>query len=212
MKFTKQLVTLIFIASLLFACSKDDGKDGAIGPAGAQGEQGVAGSDGVDGADGVDGEDGEDGATGTANVIYSDWIDSEFDANINTTSASFTIDAPSMTQEFIDTGVILVFGKSKPNPVSFDTDVYGLPIVFGASLQQSHYFRAEAAEELDIVVAANEQGENVGVPFFGEYRYVLIPGEVEASNGIGGLGSKTATLDYTKMSYEEVTAHFGIEE
>ena len=35
MKFTKQLVTLIFIASLLFACSKDDGKDGAIGSAGA---------------------------------------------------------------------------------------------------------------------------------------------------------------------------------
>ncbi|CAN0596747.1 unnamed protein product, partial [Laminaria digitata] len=61
---------------------------------------------------------------------------------------------------------------------------------------------------------ANEEGGAVGVPFFGEYRYILIPGEEPAGTTIviGTTGSKQEPLDYSKMSYEEVIEFFNIEE
>ncbi|QLG43796.1 collagen-like protein [Costertonia aggregata] len=203
MKFKNRFFTVLFVGTLFIACSPEDGEDGAIGPQGIQGEQGPTGPEGPQ---------GEQGEPGTANVIYSGWIDSEFDNNIIATSASFSIDAPLMTEDIINTGVILVFGRSNPASITNDTDVYGLPIVFGAARQQSYYFRAEEAGQLYITVAANEEGESVGSPFFGEYRYVLIPGEesTEGNNGSGDIANKSPKKDYTKMSYEEIVAHFDI--
>lgn len=205
MKF-KNILFSAFLSGLLFASCSKDGSDGAIGPQGPQGELGAEGTAGAEGEQGLQGE------TGTANVIYSDWIDSEFDNNIIATGASFSIDAPLMTDEIINNGVIIVFGRSNPAPITNDTDVYGLPVVFGASRQQSYYFRAEAVGQLNIVVAANEQGDSVGSPFFGEYRYVLIPGgqSTEGNSGPGDIGSKTSAIDFTKMSYEELIGHFNI--
>nr|WP_298923256.1 hypothetical protein [uncultured Allomuricauda sp.] len=206
------LIHLAVLGLLIVSCSSEDGATGPAGPSGPQGEQGTAGADGTDGADGADGEQGDQGETGTANVIYSGWIDSEFANDIVTTSASFSIDVPLLTDDIINQGVVLVFGRSNPAPVTNDTDVFALPIVFGASLQQSHYFRVEQAEQLDIVVVANEEGESVGTPFLGEYRYIIIPGGNPAGGpgAGGGLGSKGGAVDYTKMSYEEITDHFGI--
>ncbi len=202
-----KFLNYLLMVALVASCSPEDGEDGAIGPQGPQGEQGPAGADGANGAD------GEQGEPGTANVIYSDWIDSEFDENIIATSASFSIDAPSMTNEILNEGVILVFGRSRPFAPSTDTDVYGLPIVFGASRQQSYYYRAEEAEQLDIIVAANEQGDSVGSPFFEAYRYVLIPSEQPANTGSpGGLGTKSEVVDLTKMTYEEVIDYLNIPE
>ncbi|MGB5820092.1 MAG: hypothetical protein WBG90_11465 [Saonia sp.] len=207
MKLTSQFFSVIFSVCLLISCSGDDGEDGAVGPQGPAGEQGPAGPAGEQG------EQGDQGEPGTANVIYSDWIDSEFDTNIITTSASFSIDAPLMTDAIIDQGVILVFGRSNPAPVTNDTDVFALPIVFGAALQQSHYYRVEQAEQLDIVVVANEEGESVGTPFFGEYRYVLIPGGAPADDGNpGDVTLKTEGVDYSKMSYEEIKDLFDIKD
>ncbi|AWX44618.1 hypothetical protein HME9304_01621 [Flagellimonas maritima] len=198
------LFSMLFLGALVISCSAEDGETGPAGPAGPQGEQGPAGADGAQ---------GEQGETGTANVIYSDWIDSEFDDNIIATSASFSIDAPLMTDDIINEGVILVFGRSTPNPITEDTDVYPLPIVFGASRQQSYYFRAEEAGQLFIIVSANEEGNPTGVPFFGEYRYVLIPGGTPSGgSGPGDITTKNSSLDYSKMSYKEITELFGIEE
>lgn len=212
----KKLFNGIFVALigalLIVSCSAEDGATGPIGP---QGEQGEAGPQGEAGADGADGAQGEQGEPGTANVIYSGWIDSEFDNDIISTSASFTINAPLMTDDIIDEGVILVFGRTFPAPVTEDTDVYALPMVFGAARQQSYYYRAEEAEELVITIASNVEGDSAGVPFFGEYRYILIPGEQPTGGTtivIGTTGSKQETLDYSKMSYEEVIEFFNIEE
>lgn len=210
MKSKIKFLSYLVLAVLIVSCSKDDGEDGAIGPQGAQGEQGPAGATGADGQEGAQGETGEQGATGTANVIYSDWIDSEFAANIASSSASFSISAPLMTDDIIDEGVVLVFGRSNPSLINGDTNVYPLPIVFGAARQQSYYFRLEQAEQLDIVVVANEEGEDVGTPFFGEYRYVLIPGG-QSTGGSGGPGGPSGKpIDYSKMSYKEIIEHFNI--
>ncbi|WP_430908542.1 hypothetical protein [Maribacter sp. 2-571] len=196
MKLTRTFFSALFVASLLFACSPEDGEDGAMGVQGEQGPQGAAGADGAQ---------GEQGEVGSANVIYSGWIPSEFDNNIIATSDSFLIDAPEMTNDFIEQGIILVYGRSTPNPITIDTDVFSLPIVFGVARQQSYYFRVEQAGELYIAMASTVEGQSAGVPFFSEYRYILIPGGQTTSG-------KATPLDYTKMTYQELTEHFGIEE
>lgn len=67
MKLTARFLSILFAASLFIACSKD----GEIGPQGPKGEQGQVG------AEGPAGQDGEQGEPGTANVIYSDWLDAK---------------------------------------------------------------------------------------------------------------------------------------
>src|SRR5690606_27413243 len=98
-------------SSLLFACSKEDGKDGAVGPMGPQGEQGVAGADGEQGVTGADGEQGEQGDTGTANVIFSEWVNTELGASIEAVSSSFTISATNINASMLNSGTILVYGR-----------------------------------------------------------------------------------------------------
>ena len=120
-----------------------------------------------------------------------------------------------MTEDIINTGMIYVFGRIENVLEPGDFDVYGLPIVFGASRQQTYYFRAEAAGELDIVVAANQPGDSAGTPFFDDYRYVIIPGGVAVNNG-GGIivigGVKTSVSDLKNMSYQQMKETFNIPE
>ncbi|MBQ4913856.1 collagen-like protein [Maribacter sp. MMG018] len=204
-KFTKQLLSLLFISSMLIACSKEDGEDGAIGPQGPQGEQGIQGEAGADGEDGADGEQGEKGDTGTANVIYSEWLDSpivDADDNIESSTANGDIDVAGLSQEIVDQGTVLVFGK-----VGNNDNVYALPFIGNQGVSYYYYYKLETIN----IRLATVDGSNIGAPLFSEYRYVLIPGGVEASNGIGGITLKSATA-YSNMSYEEIVAHFNIPE
>jgi len=189
--------------ALVTSCSPEDGEDGAVGPQGPQGEQGVAGPQGDQGVAGPQGDQGEQGEPGTANVMYSDWVNTEFDNNIIATSSSFGIEAPEIDADMLNFGTILVYARR----IDIGGDgnvVYGLPIVFGGGRQQSYYFRA-IGDEIVIIVAANEEGESVGDgAFFDQYRYVLIPGGVSTSD------KSASDLDFTKMSYEEVVEYFNI--
>ncbi|MCK0161128.1 collagen-like protein [Allomuricauda sp. F6463D] len=187
---------------LVTSCSPEDGENGATGP---QGEQGATGAQGPQGDQGDQGEQGEQGDPGTANVIYSDWINTELDNNIVATSASFSIDAPEIDPDILNFGTILVYARR----ISLGEEgnlVYQLPIVFGASRQQSYYFRAQS-DEILITVVGNEQGESVGDgAFLQQYRYVLIPG------GVSTNGKSSSEIDFTKMSYQEVIEYFNISE
>ncbi|WP_205783271.1 hypothetical protein [Flagellimonas allohymeniacidonis] len=193
------IITVFVLGALLFvSCSTEDGETGPAGPAGPAGPQG---------AQGDQGPQGEQGDPGTANVIFSGWIDSEFDANIIATSSSFSIDAPDLTEAILNEGVVLVYGRSFPAPITDDTDVFPLPMVFGAARQQSYYFRVEQATQLDIVVAANEEGDPVGSPFFAEFRYVLIPGGQPATDPVS-----KSYIDFSKLSYQQLIDMFAIPE
>ena len=187
MKFMSKFFMSFLTVMLFIGCSPEDGKDG---------------ENGTDGIDGIDGTDGEQGETGTANVIYSDWIDSPFDSTILDSSGNESISVPSLSQEIIDQGVVLVYGRDNIN------NVYAIPFI---GIQGVSYYYRYNFENINIRLATLD-GSNIGSPLFSSYRYVLVPGGVEASNGIGGIGSKTSTIDYTKMSYEEVIAHFNIPE
>lgn len=203
MKFTTRLLAFIFISTMIVSCAKD-GEDGAIGPQGSQGEQGVAG---IAGADGEQGDQGEQGETGTANVIYSDWLDTPIvdnDNNIMSPTANGSLDVPGLSQEIVDQGTVLVYGK-----VSANDNIYALPYIGNQGVSYYYFFNVE---EINIRLTTVD-GSNIGEPLFATYRYILIPGGVEASNGSGGLsGGKSSSIDYTKMTYAEVVAHFNITE
>ena len=187
-KFIYKLFAIVFI-SVLVSCSGEDGEDGI---------DGINGIDGVDGADGVDGEDGE---PGTANVIYSDWVDTELSNSIGGSSASFEINAPEVDTDMLTSGTILVYANRIEGE---DMLVYPLPVVFGAARQQSYYFRASTGS-IRITVVANEEGETAGDgTFLEQYRYVLIPGGVSTSG--------KAAIDYTNMKYDELLDFFNIPE
>ncbi|MEC7264978.1 MAG: collagen-like protein [Bacteroidota bacterium] len=180
---------------LITSCSSDDGEDGAQGP---QGEQGATGPQGPQG------DQGEQGEPGTANVMYSDWVNTELGNSIATSSASFDIDAPEIDPDMLNFGTILVYGR-RIDAIDGNT-VYQLPMVFGAARQQSYFFVATDGN-IRISVHANEEGDTVGDgTFLAQYRYVLIPGGVSTS------GKSGSDMDFSKMTYEEVVDYFNIPE
>jgi len=190
----KRITPLYFLAILfVIGCNPEDGDQGPIGPAGPQGEQGPAGQDGADGQDGAQGE------TGSANVIYSDWIDSGFENDITDGFDAFNIDAPEITQEILDTGIILVYARSTTNTI------YQVPVTFYGFLNESYFFRIINAGTLNIGVEGIGTN-NIGEPFLNDvFRYVIIPGGQQTTG-------KQTPPDYTKMSYDEIAKLFGIKD
>lgn len=199
MKIAKRFFSILFIMTLLVACSKD----GEIGPAGPQGEQGPAGVDGDMGPQGEQGEqgstgaEGEQGEPGTANVIYSDWVPSPFNFNPNNIKSSNSyIIVPGMTDLIRDNGVVLVYGRS-------NGDVrYQLPaVLFGHN--QSYSARPGFSDNLRLIVESTDSGVIGKSLHLIEFRYLLIPGGIPVSG-------KMASVDYSKMSYEEIAEQFNI--
>ena len=176
------------------ACSSEDGDDGAIGPQGPQGEQGPAGAQG---------DQGEQGDTGTANVIYSDWIPRSFE----TAGASETnqqLLASFNGAEFnLNEDVLLVFGRREINTII--SEVNQLPYVL-SSQQEFYGFEVSSftgGSALRIQVATFDGGTNL-FTFFEDFRYVIIPGGVATTS--------KSSVDYTKMSYEELVELFNIQD
>lgn len=223
MKLTRRFFSILFVASLIVSCSQDDVSDGSMGPQGLQGEQGPAGAKGDPGVDGTaanqgdpgaqgqqgeegpKGEQGPKGDTGTANVIYSDWIPTEFPNNITTSGAGFDIDAPNLTMDIMNKGTVMVFGR---NLTIFGFDYFALPFITSGD---QHNFRIEKEKVLRITAAtlSGAVSSQVGNPFFEDYRYVIIPGGKPATTG-PVIGTDKKALNYSKMSYEELTQYFDI--
>ena len=169
--------------------------------------QGAQGEQGGQGEQGEQGDQGPKGNTDTANVIYSDWIDTEFPSNITDPGAGFDIDALDLTQEIIDTGTVMVFGI---NLTIFGFDHFALPFITSAD---QHNFRIEQEKVLRITVATllGTPTSQVGSPFFEDYRCVIIPGGKPATTG-PVIGLKAQALDYSKMAYEEIAERFNIQD
>ncbi|MFD2563460.1 collagen-like triple helix repeat-containing protein [Aquimarina rubra] len=176
-----RLITVLVLSVVIFSC---EGEDGAIGPQGEQGEQGPQ---------------GEQGEPGTANVMYSDWIDSGFENDITDGFDAFNIDAPEITQEILDTGTILVYARSTTNTI------YQVPVTFYGFLNESYFFRVINAGTLNIGVEGIGTN-NIGEPFLNDvFRYIIIPGGVAINNS-------RSTEDFASMSYKEITTLFNISE
>ena len=208
MKTLKNILLISLFGLLFIACSKDgeqgiQGESGVRGADGQNGEQGLPGEDGEDGQNGTDGTQGE---TGTANVIYSEWIPSEFPINIPLSQDSFVVEAPDLTKEIVENGLLLVFGRTS-NPIDqIIVEQLPRPVFFRDQYYFHRYITTpsnEGPQQFTIEVLSTDGGF-IGVPFFEEYRYFIIPG----GNPVSGKSS----IAYSKMSYAELSAHFNIPE
>ncbi|WP_339711167.1 hypothetical protein [uncultured Kriegella sp.] len=230
LKLSRKFFATLLMVTLIVACSKDDtvgpqgepgiqgeqgpkgdkgdpGQDGAAANQGEQGEQGPKGDQGEQGPEGPKGEpgnDGQDGATGTANVIYSDWIPSDFPETIDDSFEQWEMFAPELTQLVHDTGVILVFARQG----SF---IYPIPNTFFGSINEHYEFRLfDINDDLIAVRVFSTNNLDIGAPHLnGDYRYVIIPGGIPSETG-PQIDSKTKVLDYSKMSYEGIAERFNI--
>jgi len=166
-------------AVLVFSCKKGDtGPAGPAGPAGANGNAGAP---------------GPKGDTGTANVIYSAWMDGSFTpetyqdpttpSKLDTLDFADTLLAPKITNAILTSGDIKVYfnygSASAPDiiPVPY-TDVF---LNISVEFQPGKILLYSSANISTVT--------NNGVKL-GQWRYVIIPGSVPAS---------VNTKDYTTV-------------
>jgi|WetSurMetagenome_2_1015567.scaffolds.fasta_scaffold75842_2 hypothetical protein len=148
------------------------------------------------------GEDGEDGETGTANVIYSDWIQLTGNWRDSTIrSDNYYVrhfNASDLTQEIIDSGVVMCYVKMgtwiSPLPVTdLVSDTYGM-VTF-----------ADLLEPGKIIITALFSNSSTTASCLNTsayfYRYIIIP---------GGMPATKSTIDYTSISYEDLCHKLGV--
>jgi hypothetical protein len=173
---------------LIASCKKGD--TGPAGPAGAAGPAGPAGAA------------GPKGDTGTANVIYSGWLDVTFrpvkdSATGDTLAWVGSISAPKITNTILTTGTVKVYlnAGTAAQPVVFTlpiTDLFALTGVLNLNV----YFTQGTINMYSTEDASTftDQGQKVW-----QYRYVIIPGGVSARTG--------NTINWN--NYAEVKAYLG---
>ena len=154
-----------------------------------------------DGTDGINGVDGKQGVAGTANVIYSAWLTAPTAAaeTVDGTSGmSTTLNAPELTDDILSKGTVLVY-------VSFGSGTFSLPYTSTAGGFVNTITAVSTLKKIKLFRFRHDQGGTVNLTTSLTWRYILIPGGVAAAT------SKTVKQDYSKMSYEDVCAHFNIQ-
>lgn len=164
----KKLFTLLIVITLA-ACS-----DGDPGPKGDVGTTGPAGAAGAK---------GDKGDPGTANVIYSEWMEIEWNGNDFPEYKSMNRREPLITDEFFDKGgVTLFFIRVTQGDVTL---VVPLPYALGNNSNMYGAAQLQAGEGYIGLVAQSTDGSDLGetVGEGLEVRYVLIPGGTLTTGG-----------------------------
>lgn len=178
---------VIGVIMLLASCKKGD-----TGPAGAAGTPGAPGTT---------------GPAGTANVIYTDWFNVDYNAltapNGDTIRFIATIAAPKLVDSILARGEIKVFfNYGKPSAPDVRPLPYYDPI----------YFSPAVVINPDFFPALIRLSSNSNMGTFDEsgekrfqYRYILIPGGTAGRAAPGG-----KTIDWN--NYKEVQAYLGLKD
>jgi hypothetical protein len=126
------------------------------------------------------GDDGAKGDTGTANVMFSPWLDVDYSPTLNNAGDTViwfgTIPAPKLTKAILDSGVVKVYINigSSADPLIFPlpiTDLYAL-----TNISQLGMYLTVGNIELYCDIDAGTVTS--GGAKQGQYRYVIIPGGV----------------------------------
>lgn len=199
-------VLLAMVILFTFSCAED----GEVGP------QGSAGQDGQDGTNGVDGMDGN------ANVISSDW----FTPSSYTLSTGFggiillehDQEATEITQEIIDSGVVLVYGKLNGyNPSIWPTDqVSLLPIILTYDLSPADIDTWTALLSVGNIKIrfTNNNNRYSSLNTNHSFRYLIIPSSSSTSGRIAGfsiesIADNLADAGVDINNFDEVLAYYG---
>lgn len=193
----------VALVSIISSCA-DDGPTGPAGPAGPPGPAGPVGAA------------GPPGPTGSANVVYSAWFKpSEYTMTTIFGIKTFehTQEVAAITQDILDTGVVLVYGKLS----GYVATVW--PAGQVGQLPISLTYTQSGQTQSDIWSAHTSVG-NLRITFVNtvnfynsiatqhEFRYVIIPGGVAA-------GGRVAPIDVARLQslpYSEAMAELGIPE
>jgi hypothetical protein len=188
-------LTMVVMTLLLAACPGVKGDPGVTGPTGSTGPTGPAGPSGPSGPA------GPNGPTGSANVIYSAWIpilSSEWTRNSLPAGPihyfSHNVSATSLTQQHLDTGVVLVYYKGDPAD-----PVISLPFFRKFPPYQDDW-SFSTTQGLIALQVSSDDPFYTGVsstPGGGFIRYVIIPGGIAATS-------------VANLSYEAVIKKFDI--
>lgn len=191
--FAMPYYVVIAVIMLLASCKKGD-----TGPAGPQGTAGAAGTPGAPGTT---------GPAGTANVIYTNWFNVDYNTltapNGDTIRFFATIPAPKLVDSILARGEIKVFfNYGKPSA----PDVIPLPYY------DPIYFNPAVVINPDFFPALIYLTSNRNMGTFDEngekryqYRYILIPGGTAGRAAPGG-----KTIDWN--NYKEVQAYLGLKD
>jgi hypothetical protein len=187
------LASLVLITFIFTQCQKGD-----VGPAGPAGP---TGSNGAPGAAGPKGD------TGTANVIYSAWLDVTYAADtihtgaiIDTVGFYATITALKLTNAILNSGEVKVYlnlgTSTTPNVIPLPYyDVYT-----NISIQPDFSF-----QKINLYADLNASTyTNAGQKLL-QYRYILIPGSVPS-----GRIAQTQTVNWN--NYNEVKAYLNLKD
>ena len=149
---------------------------------------------------------GDTGPAGTANVIFSDWFKPDTykkDTIFGIWGFNYIQDAPAITQNVLDSGTVIVYGKLLGyNPLVWPvTQIAPLPISLtyvsgGTTTDTWSSLVSVGTVKIRFVNDKNTYGSISNAHLF---RYVIIPGAKKA----------TAT-NYARMSYEEVCTRLDI--
>jgi hypothetical protein len=181
----REIFTLLVVFSLLFAACKK-GDTGPAGPAGAPGTPGAAGGAGPQ---------GPKGDTGTANVIYSEWLDVTYAPDtlhngtaIDTLGFFADITATKLDSLILANGEIKVYlnlgSAANANVVPLPYwDVYTSVSINPSFSLQDIFLYADTD--------AGTRTQN-GTKFL-QYRYILVPG------GVTGRALKPNWKDYNAV-------------
>lgn len=188
------LSIILFLSFTNIACEGPAGPDGDPGP---QGEQGPAGPEGPAGSDGAEGPQGPQGEPGTANVIYSDWMNIDWNRDDDPTYKAMYIPESRVIGDFMAEGTLMVYAKDES---SGDAIVVPLPYVSGSDFLSFAIadFPSDGSQGI-IVVLTSTDGSNVSDFTGAQVRYVMIPGGVAAK----------AEGDFLK-DYSAVAEYYGI--
>jgi len=192
-------LSILFLAiTLIFAhCKGDTGPAGPAGPQGPQGEQGQAGAAGAP---------GPKGDTGTANVIYSNWLDVTYAADtvqngtvIDTVGYYANVPAAKLDSPILAHGEIKVYlnlgTSSNPAVVPLPYfDVY-TTISISPAFQIGNI---NLYSDLDASTVTQDGAKYL------QYRYILIPGSVSS----GDLVVRPPNWN----NYKEVQAYLGLKD
>jgi hypothetical protein len=147
------------------------------------------------------GDDGAKGDTGTANVMYSPWLDVDYSPTLNNAGDTViwfgTLAAPKLTKKVLDSGVVKVYINigSAADPLIFPlpiTDLYALTNIS----QLGMYFTIGNIELYCDIDAGTVTSGGVKQ---GQYRYVIIP---------GGVPTGRSAVNWN--NYEDVKKRFNI--
>jgi hypothetical protein len=177
-KFITQLGKLLIAIVLFTSCSPEDGKDGEQGPA------------------------------GTANVMYSDWMNQNWNSSNEANTKTMSVEEPRANNDFFNNGgIILGYFKAWGNtiyPLAYaDNSNRNLRKMYAVHFETQGSVRF-IIESTDGTALTNVEVNGSTSDYNPQFKYVLIPGGVNISS--------RQAMDYTKMSYQQICKHFNIPE